>query len=101
MPARDAAPLALVRDQLRERSGVASVERIRCSSELVDHTSRDHATGSLAFEVRSLAVCGFAAVGSEPTGKQVAAAIGRSVPTVRKRLESVSAMAGRSMKEIA
>jgi hypothetical protein len=34
---RDAAPLALVCDQLRERSGVASVERIRRDSELVDH----------------------------------------------------------------
>jgi hypothetical protein len=38
----DAAPLALVRDELGERSGVASVERIRCCSELVDHSVGDH-----------------------------------------------------------
>jgi hypothetical protein len=31
---------------------------------------------------------------------EVAKALGRSVPTVRKRLESVSAMADRSLKEI-
>jgi RNA polymerase sigma-70 factor (ECF subfamily) len=36
----------------------------------------------------------------EMTLDEVAQALGRSVPTVRKRLESVSAMAGRSMKEI-
>ncbi|HVX96576.1 MAG TPA: sigma-70 family RNA polymerase sigma factor [Polyangia bacterium] len=37
----------------------------------------------------------------EMTLEEVAKALGRSVPTVRKRLESVSAMAGRSLKEIA
>jgi RNA polymerase sigma-70 factor (ECF subfamily) len=36
----------------------------------------------------------------EMTLDEVAAAIGRSVPTVRKRLESVSAMADRRLKEI-
>ncbi len=35
----------------------------------------------------------------EMTLDEVATALGRSVPTVRKRLESVSALAGRSMKD--
>jgi hypothetical protein len=38
MAVRDAAPLALVCDQVGERSRVASVERVRRRSELVDHT---------------------------------------------------------------
>jgi hypothetical protein len=42
---RDAAPLALVCDQLDERSRVASIERVRRRSQLVDHTLND-ATGS-------------------------------------------------------
>jgi RNA polymerase sigma-70 factor, ECF subfamily len=36
----------------------------------------------------------------EMTLDEVAALLGRSVPTIRKRLESVSAVAGRSMKEM-
>jgi RNA polymerase sigma-70 factor (ECF subfamily) len=36
----------------------------------------------------------------EMTLDEVAELLGRSVPTIRKRLESVSAMAGRSMKEM-
>jgi predicted transcriptional regulator len=31
---------------------------------------------------------------------EVAKLLGRSVPTIRKRLESVSAIAGKSLKEI-
>lgn len=42
---RDAAPLAFVGDQFGEWAAIASVERIRRCSELVDHTVRDHATG--------------------------------------------------------
>lgn len=46
MAAGNAAPFALVGDQLGKRSRVASVEGIRRRLELVDH-DRNHATGSL------------------------------------------------------
>ncbi len=71
----DAAPLALLCDQLREWPGVTSVERIRGSSELVDHTTRDHATRSSGFDRRSLAFRWLGCVLTEPAGEQVAASV--------------------------
>jgi|GEM_PF-3835366 len=49
VPVWDAAPFAFVRDQLRERTGVAAVERLRCRMELVDHTIGSRVTGRFAF----------------------------------------------------
>jgi len=53
--------------------------------------------GKLDLETQQAAIHYFV---DEMTLDEVAKALGRSVPTVRKRLESVSAMADRSMKEI-
>jgi RNA polymerase sigma-70 factor (ECF subfamily) len=53
--------------------------------------------GKLDLETQQAAVHYFV---DEMTLDEVAKALGRSVPTIRKRLESVSAMADRSMKEI-
>ena len=53
--------------------------------------------GKLDLETQQAAIHYFV---DEMTLDEVARLLGRSVPTVRKRLESVSAMAGRSMKEI-
>ena len=53
--------------------------------------------GRLDLETQRAAIHYFV---DEMTLDEVAKALGRSVPTVRKRLESVSAMADRSLKEI-
>jgi RNA polymerase sigma-70 factor (ECF subfamily) len=53
--------------------------------------------GRLDLETQQAAIHYFV---DEMTLDEVAKALGRSVPTVRKRLESVSAMAERSLKEI-
>src|SRR5882672_8131894 len=52
--------------------------------------------GKLDVETQQAAIHYFV---DEMTLDEVAQILGRSVPTVRKRLESVSAMAGRSMKK--
>src|SRR5450432_2488448 len=53
--------------------------------------------GKLDLETQQAAIHYFV---DEMTLDEVARALGRSVPTIRKRLESVSALADRSMKEI-
>jgi RNA polymerase sigma-70 factor (ECF subfamily) len=53
--------------------------------------------GELDLETQQAAIHYFV---DEMTLEEVARALGRSVPTIRKRLESVSAMAGKSMKEM-